>query len=73
MLHKHLTDDGVVDSDPDEKGKGKPVHQFRLTREQYKKTSTSGSLILAVDSLGASTRLIRAWSSERPLRDQLLR
>jgi RimJ/RimL family protein N-acetyltransferase len=35
LLRKHLIDEGVVDSHPDEAGQVTPVHRFRVTREQY--------------------------------------
>jgi RimJ/RimL family protein N-acetyltransferase len=35
LLRRHLKDDGIVDSNPDERGEVRRVHQFRLTRDQY--------------------------------------
>lgn len=35
LLGKHLKDEGIVDSNPDQHGEVRPVRRFRLTRDQY--------------------------------------
>ena len=35
LLGEHLKHEGIVDSNPDEHGKVRPVRRFRLTREQF--------------------------------------